>query len=397
VATAAMRPLLVLTTTLCTWLVSFVAGDRRGEPPPLFSFTAKDNSAQAHHQFGLALGTRFKQQINARVESNSDLQHTMLPFYATPNGRTIYDQFLTVHSETFPLYIAELQGMADGSQVPFSTLFIQNLALEYGSVANPPDLRTGVDACTDYALCTTDVCIVGHNDDNDVSLLNRTALVSARFGGSFFTGFAYLGDLVTGAFGYNNHGIAFSLNWVGPNQVRRGALGRAFLSRSLLDAQSWNDAIDKITVPNQSAGHNYQLMDYLHRRVVNIETAPGQVYSFRSITEPFFHTNQYVSLQLPQHYNNSSKHRTARLKQLPAPYTRSAVLDILGDQHDVQYPIFHDQLSHERGELSDWTLASVLFDLDDKTMTMYHGNPARQQPMLQLALAMPAEDSIKYF
>lgn len=180
------------------------------------------------------------------------------------------------------------------------------------------------------------------------------------------------------------------MNWVGPNQVLQGALGRAFISRDLLDAKSWEDALLKITVPNQSAGHNFQLMDYHHRRVANIETAPGQLYSYRTVTTPFFHTNQYLTLRVPEHYNNSSKHRTARLKQLPAPYTVTAVLNILGDQNDVQYPIFHDQFSHIRGELSDWTLASVLFDLDNATMTMYHGNPAEQQMMYQFSLKTSA-------
>ena len=30
-----------------------------------------------------------------------------------------------------------------------------------------------------------------------------------------------------------------------------------------------------------------------------------------------------------------------------------------------RYPIFHDQLSHRLGDQSDWTLASVLFDLKE--------------------------------
>lgn len=158
-----------------------VSADYRGDPTPLFSFTANDNSPKSHHRFGQALGSKFKQQINDRVNANSDLQHIMLPFYGTSEGRAVYNDFLEVHQETYPLYIQELHGMAEGSDLPFSTLFIQNLALEYGSIANP-SVRTGVDACTDYAVCTTDVCVVGHNDDNDVSLLNRTALVSASFG-----------------------------------------------------------------------------------------------------------------------------------------------------------------------------------------------------------------------
>ena len=35
-----------------------------------------------------------------------------------------------------------------------------------------------------------------------------------------------------------------------------------------------------------------------------------------------------------------------------------ALVDGIGDQHDKSYPIFHDVLSHQRGDLSDWTIAS---------------------------------------
>lgn len=255
----------------------------------------------------------------------------------------------------------------------------------YGSLANPHG-RRAVDACSDYQLCTPERCLVAHNDDNDFSLLNHTALITATFGAIRFTGFTYLGDLTTGAFGFNNQGVAVSLNWVGPTDVLKGGLGRGFIARSVLDAVSFQDAVTRVTVPNQCAGHNYQLMDYKHRSIVNIETAPGQLFSYKAIADPYFHANQYTTLQVPQYFTNSSVHRLARVQQLAVPYDAASVLKVLGDQHDVQYPIFHDQLSHDRGELSDWTLATALFDLDNRTMTMYHGNPSRQVVMYQLPL-----------
>jgi hypothetical protein len=48
-----------------------------------------------------------------------------------------------------------------------------------------------------------------------------------------------------------------------------------------------------------------------------------------------------------------------------------------GDQGDTQYPVFHDLVSHVAGELSDWTLATALFSLDNRTMTMCVPQPAR--------------------
>ena len=83
-------------------------------------------------------------------------------------------------------------------------------------------------------------------------------------------------------------------------------------------------------------------------------------------------------------------HRIARVKEMPLPKTALDVINVLGDQHDVHYPIFHDEISHQRGELSDWTVATALFDLDKKTMTMYHGNPKSNEVMYQRDLARVA-------
>ena len=59
------------------------------------------------------------------------------------------------------------------------------------------------------------------------------------------------------------------------------------------------------------------------------------------------------------------------------PLTPADVLVALGDQHDAAYPMFHDEASHSAGDLSDWTIASALFDLRRGMMRVYWGNPAK--------------------
>ena len=39
--------------------------------------------------------------------------------------------------------------------------------------------------------------------------------------------------------------------------------------------------------------------------------------------------------------------------------------------------MFHDEASHRAGDLSDWTIASALFDLRRGMMRVYWGNPAK--------------------
>jgi len=326
---------------------------------PEYEFVANDDSADEHRRFGFELGTRFRSLVRERYDKNTGLPD-LLSFYRTPEGQSTYNVFLDTHRTAFPLYIAELEGMANATGLDFSTVFINNIGLEYGDFASKPRAGSG---CSDYMICSAAHCVVGHNEDNAQNGVNHTILVHAKFNDRRFTGYTYAGDLPSGAFGFNQAGVAFTLNWVGPVQVVLGGIGRGFVSRSLLDATSFEDALSRATMKGQCAGHNYQVMDVKHRKIVNIETAPVDTFSVKSIGEaPFYHANQYETLKVVETFNNSSIHRLARVAQLPKPSTPSEILSILGDQQDVdgtgRYPIFHDQISHARGELSDWTVAT---------------------------------------
>jgi hypothetical protein len=67
--------------------------------------------------------------------------------------------------------------------------------------------------CSDIVLYGEKTHMVVHNEDSSFSDVNHTALVIAKIGHTpRFVGYTYLGDLPTGAIGYNDHGIGFTLN-----------------------------------------------------------------------------------------------------------------------------------------------------------------------------------------
>merc|ERR1719253_1288182 len=227
-------------------------------------------------------------------------------------------------------------------------------------------------------ICNEERCMDGHNEDG--GYVNHEMFAAfVRMGRSNYTTWNYVGDLLGGmsSFAFNAHGIAFSLNYVSPKSCDLDGLGRNFVSRLLLDARTWDEAVNVIGMKH-AAGHNYQLMDFANRRIANFEAA-SDLYSCREIgKEAYYHANQYTTLNVPgQHYDNSSIHRMKRVSELPKPKTREDILKILGDQADHSYPIFHDKYSHEHGDLSDWTLSTAFFDLDNGTISVMDGNPAR--------------------
>ncbi|OQS04899.1 cysteine protease family C45 [Thraustotheca clavata] len=356
----------------------------------------------SHYEFGLALGEHFQATIQARVAQTTSLNSILLPFAHTSQGNEIYNTYLATHNATFPEYVQEVLGMAHGSFVPFETLFILNIIEEFTSSMNKAALSNGLFQpatlhCSDVILHTKDVCLVAHNEDSGAASVNRTAIVTARIkDNGWFTAYTYLGDLPTGAFGANGNGIAFSLNYVEPLDIDGNGLGRGFISRDLLTAKNFSHAIDIATQPHQATGHNIQacialLMDIVRKQVVNIEVASfnrSVVTTFTANSQPFFHTNQYQTLLIRQPAFSSSYHRLRRYKHLPLPTTIQSILNVLGDQGDTSYPIYHDAISHAKGELSNWTLITVVFDVYNSKLYFLqpHINPKLAQVIMVLDL-----------
>jgi len=305
--------------------------------------------------------------------------------------------FLRLNTDAFPDYMQELIGMAQGSKVPFEWLFLSNIEQEFASQldriseGDPSEGRLlpkafvgtrGVDTdhCSDYMMCSAERCVDAHNEDNDGMWINHTFVLDAQLGGPEhrFLAFVYMGDLPSSAFGINAHGIGFSLNWVGPPPANAAGLARNFVSRSLLDGVDRRDTLARATRGGQAGGHNIQLFDFCARSIDNLEVDKDRHHLRRIGDEAFFHANQYQTLQVPgETFGPSSSHRLARAAALARPSTLEGMLEVLGDQGDRDYPIFHDSLSHQRGEKSDWTLATVVFDLDSRNVTILQGNPSQ--------------------
>lgn len=194
----------MLLAQLC---LSFAAPD-----PRLLEFTweSDSDSIDTHHAFGLALGQKFGAIIRARFAELPQLK-AMMETYKSAQGAALYQSFLDAHEKEAPSAVAELKGIAAGAELPFAQVFLQNIPLEYsdcsaklGLVDMRATRRPRDDHCSDFQVCAPDgACVVGHNEDNGHADLNRTALVHARFGARAFTAYTYLGELPSGAFGFN--------------------------------------------------------------------------------------------------------------------------------------------------------------------------------------------------
>ncbi|KAK8476721.1 hypothetical protein V6N11_072695 [Hibiscus sabdariffa] len=167
-------------------------------------------------------------------------------------------------------------------------------------------------------------------------------------------------------------GVAFTQNSVLPieGDIVPAGIGRSFVSRDLLEATSIADALARLRSFQVSLGHSYNLIDVQRRMVLNVETASRSRVSVHEVgSTPFFHANMYLHLQVEQVHDESSIRRQKRAAVLPQG-SKADVLSVLGDAEDPKEPIYSTG-PHR------YTLCTTVIDLDEKTLTIFEGNPKK--------------------
>ena len=136
------------------------------------------------------------------------------------------------------------------------------------------------------------------------------------------------------ALGFNAEGVCFSVDCVRPRHLEVG-LGRHFIARSLFDARSLDEAIQRTAIADHAAGFTYNIGSLNERRIVSVEVAPER-HHVHEVRDHYLHTNHYLKLDdVDQRIGTSSRARLSRARErceTAAPATPSDVLALLGDQ-----------------------------------------------------------------
>ncbi|XWS50041.1 hypothetical protein CRYUN_Cryun12cG0054200 [Craigia yunnanensis] len=172
------------------------------------------------------------------------------------------------------------------------------------------------DDSSDVLIVSDLMAFAAHNEDANVALVGNTYFIKGKLShGLSFIAYTYAGELPSCAFGFNSHGVAFTLNSVPPTEgdnVRAGT-GRNFVSRDLLEASSIADAL---------AVHDENSISRQKRAAV---LPQGLKIDFQSL---------------------------------------------LGDKEDTKYPIYVKGPTH-------YTLCTAVIDLNEKTLPIIEGNPKK--------------------
>jgi len=241
--------------------------------------------------------------------------------------------FMKTTLAKFPQQWQELEGLAEGLQLPFEEVFAWNCRGDL--------LMDTADGCT--TVMFPDECItLAHNEDGLPCLKGHCFIadVIAAEGNSFFS-FCYPGSIPGHTFALFKDGRAFTVN----NLRLKGQgsdIPRMILSRALLSCSSFPDMLELIEKNPPCGGFHLCLLDKEQQSLTSVEMGAGQSKK-RKVSNPQVHANHALfhpenECQLVTH---SSKDRQRRDEQLIKDGCRDPLI-ILRDQWENGLPIYRE-------------------------------------------------------
>lgn len=364
-----------------------------------------------HYEVGFDVGRTFSSLIHSFLASSLNLNKVLLPLYETDAGKKVYEETLTSVCKNFPQYVREMEGTADGAEVPFHKLFLLHIYEILPNVLAQQPANSHGTGCSTVCCNHPGEEILGHTEDALAEVLNHFYFVSAHIISDLpqgrwkvteerFTSLCYAGHLPGYTMSYNHHGFVYSVNVISAKILASGRTPRYFLTRALLAAENFAQAQEILRDSGCGAGDAVSInMTFLNqegdRLFHNAEVGPAvgaanesplSIFT-ASPGEHIFHCNKYLRLQIPEvggEIMTSSDHRHATMKCFPHPASRKDVTNILGDQSDKEYAIFQESGDDDYVK----TVAVGIFDCVRQTWSIYTDNPKTNEPVVVLPLQL---------
>ncbi|CRK99553.1 CLUMA_CG012870, isoform A [Clunio marinus] len=362
-----------------------------------------------HYDVGFDVGRTFSAMIKDFVSKSALLNSSYLPIYNTPQGKKVYNETLEVVTKSFPQYLRELQGVADGAGVEFYKLFLFHLDEILPNVAKQRSSGIEPTGCSTVYVNGDKEEILGHTEDASRDSLNAFYLVSAhiisqepegKYGVKVekFTSLCYAGHLPGYTMSYNHHGLILTINTLVARTLNGKKTPRHFITRALLAAENYDEAIKILKDFGVGAADGCSLnLTFLNgfdeRKFYNIELGPALPSSDESLLdiqafgtgECSIHCNNYLRLKVLEcvdPYMNSTKERYQTLIKFSEPRSLKGIIQMLGDQTGENW-IFRDR----PGPVNK-TICVGIFDLKRRTWSLYKDNPKTNEPLLILHLEL---------
>lgn len=345
-------------------------------PPPLLYISG------THREMGQQIGEARRDSIQHSVENARKLfSQAYSELELTWEGAQFQARkYLPFAQERYPQYVDEMQGIAEGSDIPFEEVVVLN-AMEAVTTDALHLMR-----CTSMAVndqCTADGHVLAaHNEDwipddeDDVFVIHAKPKEEPPYLAMTY------GGLIPNV-GMNAYGIAQLINSVHPSDSRIG-IPRIVLSRAVLASKTPGGAIYHTLIPQRAAGYHH-LIVHESGEIYSVEVSARRFSMIYNKDGYVVHTNHYLSANMQEIEESpeeliSSRIRYFRALRLLGQSKTHSIKSLQAIQRDhVNYP--NSICKHDFGEEnlldSEKTVNALVMDLTTREMHIAWGNPCQ--------------------
>ena len=346
-----------------------------------YPFPVIELSGDAHER-GRAYGSQCKALIGKAI----DIYRRLFRLASNLD----WDQSVTKAKEFIPFIQAydddimqEIHGIAEGSGRTLDEILALNVRSELLFLL-ASERQNGVPECTALAITppsgpgsvllaqnwdwypqTQDLCVILKIRQKDQP--NIIQIVEAG---------------IIAKIGFNSAGVGLCTNALVSDQCRVGVPFHAIL-RKILNAETMADAIGAVTAPARASSGNY-IIGHADGEAINIEAAPydfNVIYSERGVITHANHfciKNMKIRDAVPAMWPDTLM-REFRVRKLLAKRRDRIdvgfIEEVLRDHFDRPYSVCTHRVESQPEEKQGQTNASIIINLDRKTMAVAKGPP----------------------
>jgi len=316
----------------------------------------------SHQDIGLAIGEMFRGKIQEVIQ---DRKHYIKKYQEKLDQIPLY---IETTKKVFPQYVEELQGMADGADIPFIDLFFHNLPEVYDHTLEwDREQAQTEDHCTVAVSTKNNGFLIGHNEDWAIESLDELYVLKATIGDTTFLGLNYATFLAGNAATINSWGLTQCINELHEDTWQ--GVGKYFIARAVCESKTLAEAENLIRTIPRASGYNHVLTQ--QNDLWDIEIAGPDIDIEKVSHQNYAHTNHFLSTRMGQYEKDeafrhkNSYERLSRVKELVKnDMTLAEMQSLLGDQHNQQYPVCRER-----------TIGSVIIETEPKIMHICFGPP----------------------
>ena len=271
------------------------------------------------YSIGHTIGKAIAETVHAVTVHVPELAEAELKW----QGADYLQKLMDAARQSFPEYVRELEGMAEGMDIPFERAFLWNCR---GDLSWPDDISPALAAdlsegCTSLIIPGADQKpnVISHNEDGNPEFHGSCFWVKVQPDtGPGFESFLYPGMIPGHTMGFNDAGIVQAINNIRVHDLKPG-IPRHFITRAILSCKTMDEALNLLNRKDRASGFHHNLGSAKEELMCSVEAPASNCHVKKVKTTISAHANHLISDDLrhmPQSITSSSTVRQNRADEL---------------------------------------------------------------------------------